>query len=198
MLSEEFEINSIKYLIRPFNSSDNLNEYKILFKECDNVLNKGINENNKILINIGLNYIENTFNNDLNSFNSIETIYFNNLGVFWLLFDITELNNIKIIGSIALEDKLNNIYELRRMCISYKYRRNGLGSKLIKHLLNYANYHNFNRIYLTTPLFNINAIDMYCKNGFILENTTIVNPGEINEIEIATLAINKPRNEEVI
>lgn len=190
MIENEFIIDNINYKIKLFSINDNLNEYKELFLNCDNVLNKGKLENDKRLERIGEEYVLNSFQNDLLDYNNIYNIYFQGYGQFWLLYD--QEKNI-IIGSIALEDKGNNIGELRRMCISSNYRRQGLGNILVKYLIQYAfnqtNY--FQRIFLTTPSFNTSAIEMYCKAGFIFENSITVTCGSNGELDITKLYINK-------
>lgn len=177
-------IGDYSFLIRPFQHSDNLDEYKNLYLECDNVLVKGLIEKDERLQKIGRNHVKRVFESDLSSFDTMSETFGKGKGQFWFLIDV---NLSKIIGSIALLDKSGNEGELLRMCVSPHYRRIGLGSILVQHLLSYAAVNGFTQITLTTPSTNISAIHMYQKAGFVFVKNTLVDCGEDGEIEISTL-----------
>jgi ribosomal protein S18 acetylase RimI-like enzyme len=171
----------ISYLIRPLLKSDNLEEYKSLYLLCDNVIVKGINEQDERLQRIGRNHVSRVFQTDLSSFEAVSDTFFTANGHFWVLVD----TNNKIIGSVALKDLGNNEGELLRMCVSPDHRRKGLGNYLVQHLLAYALSHHFQRVSLTTPSSNTSAIQMYLKAGFVFIESILVECGEDGNIEIS-------------
>jgi ribosomal protein S18 acetylase RimI-like enzyme len=185
-----FQILGNSFLIRPLSPSDDLEEYRALFLRCDNVLVKGLAEQDERLQRIGRSYVSNAFQTDLSTFETVQDIFFQSKGQFWVLIDADK--NL-IIGSIALEDKLpgqdRTQGELRRMCISPDYRRRGLGNMLVQHLLSYAAENNFQRVFLTTPSSNTSAIEMYLKAGFLFVKSVSVECGEEGELEISTFSL---------
>jgi ribosomal protein S18 acetylase RimI-like enzyme len=187
---KQFQIGNSTFLLRPLSSSDDLEQYRKLFLSCDNILVKGLTEQDERLQRIGTNYVSNAFQTDLSQFESVQDVFFTGNGQFWILIDVDQ--NI-IIGSIALEDKLPGqcptIGELRRMCVSPDYRRIGLGNILVEYLLAYASSHDFKKIFLTTPTSNTSAIQMYLKAGFHLTKSIFVECGEEGELEISTLSL---------
>jgi ribosomal protein S18 acetylase RimI-like enzyme len=185
-LQTTFLIDQKLFLIRPLLPSDNLQEYRNLFLSCDNVLCKGQAEDDQRLVNIGRDYVHHAFETDLKSYENLSGIFFRGKGQFWILIDVSKEI---IIGSIALEDKSSRVGELRRMCVSSHYRRLGLGSRLVQHLLAYAFSHDFSRVFLSTPSSNSSAISMYTKAQFVFEKAISVTCGADGDLEISTFAI---------
>ena len=86
---------------------------------------------------------------------------------FW----VAEINSI-IVGCVAVttpEDNDSNECELVRMSVDENYRKLGIASKLIQILENWSKEHNYNKIRLTTLSKMFPAIQLYEKNGFIIE-----------------------------
>jgi ribosomal protein S18 acetylase RimI-like enzyme len=179
----EIQIGGTSYLLRRLSQSDDLEEYKSLYLRCDNVLVKGIHEQDERLQRIGTNHVKQVFQTDLCSFEAVSNVFFTGSGNFWVLVDLVKNT---IVGSIALKDlRENNEGELLRMCVSPEHRRKGLGNYLVQHLLAFASSHNFQRVILTTPSSNTSAIQMYTKAGFVLTESKSVECGEDGCIEIS-------------
>ncbi len=80
---------------------------------------------------------------------------------FWLAIDD---NNV--VGTIAIIDCGRNRGFLRRMYVAKRFRRKGIGTKLLATLLRYAKKHHYKRIFLWTDEEMKDAIKMYEKEGF--------------------------------
>ena len=76
---------------------------------------------------------------------------------------ITDIYNKRVIGSCEINRKTGEILDV---CIREEYRRQGYGTKLIKHVLNY-----YDGKYLKVLHENIPAINMYEKIGFRVTKT---------------------------
>ncbi len=126
------------------------------------------------------------FKKDLMSFEAVQKEFGEGFSKFWVLVD-EELN--VIIGSIAIQEKSAELGELRRMFVSQEYRRQGLGSKLVDHLLNYAREHHVRHVHLTTPAVNIAGIKMYEQAGFIQQQVYHVEPVTGHELDIVEFRI---------
>jgi len=72
----------------------------------------------------------------------------------------------KIIGCAGLEDEGKNIGKLRRLYINKNFRKNGLGTKLLKKIELFALKKRFNKIILSTNKKLEGTIKFYQKNGF--------------------------------
>ena len=72
----------------------------------------------------------------------------------------------KIIGCVGLEDEGENIGKLRRLYIHKNYRKNGLGTKLLKKIESFALKNKFNKIILSTNKKLDGTIKFYQKHGF--------------------------------
>ncbi|ESK90239.1 hypothetical protein Moror_7693 [Moniliophthora roreri MCA 2997] len=72
----------------------------------------------------------------------------------------------RVVGCIALDVSTDpNIGELRRMSVSNLYTRRGIGSKLIRTLIDFAEDQKLVSIQLTTSRFQPDAIRVYLKHG---------------------------------
>jgi len=91
-------------------------------------------------------------------------VFGNNDSVFWVLVD---RDSNDIVGSVALERKDGNMGELRRMVTSHKYRRKGVGTAIVRFLLDYAKSKGLIKVNLSTPAVNIPGIKMYEGAGFL-------------------------------
>ena len=72
-------------------------------------------------------YIPNSIANDLSN---IKEVYLNSGGNFWVVYDKKE--NDCIVGCVGCEPLSKITCELRRMSVSQKARRGGLGSLLVR------------------------------------------------------------------
>jgi GNAT superfamily N-acetyltransferase len=73
-----------------------------------------------------------------------------------------------IVGIVAGEIKENGQLELRRMSVSVKHHKRGIGSKLIKALEEFAKSKGINTIFLTCTSLQYAAHTLYRRNGFVL------------------------------
>ena len=79
----------------------------------------------------------------------------------------------EIIGHIALDasqtTSSNSSVELRRCAVASKYRRFGVGTRLVEYFLKKAKEDfNANHVFLTTSSIQYPAIKMYKKFGFVI------------------------------
>mmetsp|Transcript_30852 Transcript_30852/g.57541 ORF Transcript_30852/g.57541 Transcript_30852/m.57541 type:complete len:206 (+) Transcript_30852:82-699(+) len=186
-MSNIFTAGHQMFEIRSFDANvDNLDQYRDLFLRCDNVVVAGIEQNDDDLRRVGEEYVANACQSDLASWASVSEVYQHGCGDFWLLVlvDSTSLQEASdssgwntpstIVGSIAMEDKGNGVFELRRLCVSDAYRRMGLGMKLLQHLVSHAEASGqLRRLYFSTPSINTSAISMYLKGGFVFEKEMV-------------------------
>ena len=63
----------------------------------------------------------------------------------------------------------NYKYYISSLYIDPNYQNKGIGTKLLKTLINNLKKTNLDNIYLTVDLNNKNAIDFYLKNNFLIE-----------------------------
>jgi hypothetical protein len=68
-------------------------------------------------------------------------------------------------------DIINNKYWIG-ICVLSNYCGKGIGTKLIKQIIDYFNNAHFDNLHLTVDKTNIIAYKLYLKNNFIVENTT--------------------------
>jgi len=68
-------------------------------------------------------------------------------------------------------DIVNNKYWIG-ICVLSNYCGKGIGTKLLKQLIDYFNNAHFDNLYLTVDKPNIIAYKLYLKNNFIVENST--------------------------
>jgi ribosomal protein S18 acetylase RimI-like enzyme len=75
------------------------------------------------------------------------------------------------VGYVAAKPKefsyrLSKYLEIENMGVSPNYRSKGIGSRLIKKVLELAKKKGFQKIYVSAYSNNVKAIDFYEKNGF--------------------------------
>jgi len=87
--------------------------------------------------------------------------YFENGGMFLVV-----LNGEQVIGSGALRRLDSKTAELKRMWLLEAYHGQGIGYRLIKHLLDFARKKGYARIRLQTSPEQVRALDFYRKIGF--------------------------------
>lgn len=85
------------------------------------------------------------------------------LSNFWVAIG----ENNEVIGTIALSDVGEGMGYLQRLMVKKEFRRDGVGRKLLEHLLNFAKSTDYKEIYLSTSEDMIDANRFYLKNGFI-------------------------------
>lgn len=82
--------------------------------------------------------------------------------------------NENIVGTMALLNNGNGVYELNKMAVRKDLRGNGIGNQLIKFIINYSLKKNYKSILLYSNKVLKNSIHLYKKFGFKeLEN---INP----------------------
>lgn len=84
------------------------------------------------------------------------------LSDFWIAIR----DNDELIGTIALSNFGEGISYLQRFFVKKEFRREGLGRKLLNHLLDFARAHGYKEIYLSTSEDMVSANKFYLKNGF--------------------------------
>lgn len=92
--------------------------------------------------------------------------YYSGKSRFW----VAEQNG-RVIGTIGLKDKGENIAKLRRMFVMHALHGTGIGQKLLNTALSYAKQQGFVQIVLNTHDYMKRAHHFYEKNGFILKST---------------------------
>ncbi|MBU0756750.1 MAG: GNAT family N-acetyltransferase [Nanoarchaeota archaeon] len=91
----------------------------------------------------------------------IEENYIKDGGIFWLALD-----NNTVIGTIALRNYGLSRGLVKRMYVKKEYRRQGIGKRLMKTLLDFARKNNYTKLYLGTTEDMEDAIRFYSKMGF--------------------------------
>jgi GNAT superfamily N-acetyltransferase len=82
-------------------------------------------------------------------------------GAFWVMADGTD-----VIGTVAVLPRENDTCELKRLYLRKRYRRAGLGTRLLKTMIGWAITHGFRRIVLWSDTLFDPAHRMYVKFGF--------------------------------
>lgn len=106
-------------------------------------------------------YIPNSIANDLSN---IKEVYLNSGGNFWVVYDKKE--NDCIVGCVGCEPLSKITCELRRMSVSQKARRGGLGSLLVRVVEEFAAENGFKQLILSTGSNMTPARGLYERNGF--------------------------------
>jgi len=91
----------------------------------------------------------------------ITEVYQNNGGNFWLAID-----NEKVISTIGLRNCGEKKGYLERFYVDKKFRRKGIGYKLLTVLLEFAKNNGYREIFLSTWEDLTAANNFYVKNGF--------------------------------
>jgi len=105
----------------------------------------------------------------------IEKNYFRVNGHFW----IVENHKGRIIASMGLKNYTNNTAELKRVAVSYKYRRQGIATKLLATATEYAKKINCKKLFLWTDIrYKISHI-FYEKAGFVYKETKVFNNADL-------------------
>ena len=82
------------------------------------------------------------------------------------IFDVLEIEDGKIIGTVGLKREGDGDCELRKMYLKAGYRGRGHGARLLKHAIAQARELGFSRIVLQTARVLEEAIGLYTKFGF--------------------------------
>ena len=77
------------------------------------------------------------------------------------LMAMNERQNIIGVGRISPEDE--GVMRIRYMAVASGYRQRGVGSTIVRSLLNYARQHGANRCWLNA---RADAVEFYKRNGF--------------------------------
>ena len=112
-----------------------------------------------ILAEFSLEYSTDSTDMDLTD---IEESYSGNGGIF----EVIENESKEIIGTSALFRINESTCMLRKMYLDKRYRKLGLGKKIMERILNFARDLNFKEIVLETNTSMIAAIQLYEKYGF--------------------------------
>lgn len=99
---------------------------------------------------------------ELKPLENIEKNYIEGGGNFWLAMDSN-----KIVGTVGLMKKNNEIYELKRFYIDSDYRRQKIGSKLYNKLELFARKKNVKYIQLNSSKQLKGAHQFYLNNDFM-------------------------------
>lgn len=91
---------------------------------------------------------------------NIPEVYQKNSGNFWVAID-----NGNVVGTIALSDYSNGRGYLQRFFVKKELRRQGVGSKLLEVLLDFAKGENYKEIFLST-WDNMSGNNFYIKHNF--------------------------------
>lgn len=66
---------------------------------------------------------------------------------------------------------ITDLVEIFTIAVDKDYREDGIGSKLLEHVINYARENKANEIWLEASTKNIAAINLYKKYGFEIQST---------------------------
>jgi ribosomal protein S18 acetylase RimI-like enzyme len=111
-----------------------------------------------VLRSYGITPDEQTTDQDLTD---IEGNYWNQGGAFFVL-----LKGREVIGTVALHRESDQTCELCRMYLLPQYRGQGLGRRMLEHLLREARERGFAEVRLKTASVLIEAISLYKRAGF--------------------------------
>ncbi|WP_349305494.1 GNAT family N-acetyltransferase [Bacillus sp. FJAT-50079] len=94
----------------------------------------------------------------------IQSNYINDGGNFWVALN----ENGKVVGSIGLQKKTNEVAILKKFFVYKEYRGKelGIGTSLYKALLDFANKQRFLKVILDTPSKATRSHSFYKKVGF--------------------------------
>ncbi|CAA7268934.1 unnamed protein product [Cyclocybe aegerita] len=91
---------------------------------------------------------------------------------FWVVEVVEGDETGKIVGAVGLDSSTNpdpKSAELRRMVVSPAYQQQGVGSLLVKTLLEYARMHGLTSVFLSTSMYQMPAMQLYERLGFVLD-----------------------------
>jgi ribosomal protein S18 acetylase RimI-like enzyme len=119
-------------------------------------------------------YIDESIGDDLNN---LERVYLSRTsspcGAFWVA---TRPNESEILGMVGLQYLNDSECELRRMSVSPKARRMGVGSRLLKNLLSFAKDQGYAKVLLSTGTIMYAGRQLYEKHGFTKTKEELVAP----------------------
>lgn len=163
---KDFSLGGFNFNIRPVQPNDNLVTYRELFVRNECAINIGREIGDENLVRCGQDYVEHVRKTELSSIDELSSV-FNQKddSCFWLLIN---RDTMEISGSIAIQSRKGHVAELKRMLVAKKYRRLGVGSAMVRFLLEYASAKQFSRVILSTPTVNKPGIRMYEGVGFVL------------------------------
>lgn len=136
---------------------------RTLFAACDAMTNYGAEHGDLALQRIGQQYAAGVLATDLATLQSLHLV-FKPRGAFWVLLDVATGD---VVGTIALQDLGGGVGEMRRVCVSSRYRRRGLAGALVAHLQAAALALGLTRVIMSTPVLNAPAIALYARCGFV-------------------------------
>lgn len=119
-------------------------------------------------INYFYNFLQNDFPTTFRYFNNktAEQVLRNHYKTILYLY-----NDIPVGYAHIDYDNINNKYWFG-LCVISKYQNMGIGTKLIKEIINYLNNSTIDILYLTVDKSNIVAYNMYLKHGFKIQRET--------------------------
>lgn len=103
--------------------------------------------------------------------NNLKSIYQKPKGII-----ILAKKDNEIIGCVALKPIEKNNCEMKRLYVKPAYRGNGIGQKLTKMLIDFAQKNKYDIMKLDTLLQLNEAIDLYKRLGFKTTNPYVLNP----------------------
>lgn len=101
------------------------------------------------------------FGIDRPDIHNIPSFYQKNDGNFWVAFD-----DEKLVGTIGLIKKGENLGYIKRMAVQAEYRGKGASQELFHTLLDFATSHGYKNLYLATSQNMVAAQKFYEKEGF--------------------------------
>jgi GNAT superfamily N-acetyltransferase len=97
----------------------------------------------------------------LEDLDNIKKEYFDKNGVFYVAED-----NGKIIGTIAVKREKGKTARLKRMYVAKRYRKMGVGQRLLSKILKFCRGKGYSKMILSTTAQMAVAINFYKKNEF--------------------------------
>ncbi len=95
-------------------------------------------------------------------YENFQSFYRSQNGIFY----VAQIGS-KIVGTIALKQEENLIGRIRRMYVHKDFRNEGIASKLIEEVINFAKNNQYDELMLNTyPSYMQDAIKLYSKFGF--------------------------------
>ncbi|AGB42489.1 putative acyltransferase [Halobacteroides halobius DSM 5150] len=90
-------------------------------------------------------------------------------------------NNGQLIGTCRLMKSNSQVAKLERMAIKSKYRKQGVGSKLITEVIDFAQSNNFKKLILHSQL---QAKEFYLKHDFEIASNQVIKEAGIDHFKM--------------